>query len=240
MPTASIKISRPCAESWDAMTPAAAGRHCATCQKTVVDFTLKSDAEILAYFQQTGPGNTCGRFRPEQVARPLRPAPPAPRPARWPAWLSGLLVTAATAQGCQPTTHSEPHPLTLSPTAAVAPDSPELLDSAVVEMPDVLERVITGQVYDVASQRPVGRATVQLLSTTLAVTTDAEGRFAISLPEAQPTPHGITLRLTAAGYSPQVVVAAADHLPTHGLAIAHLSYPLPQMMLGEVAELPDK
>ncbi len=240
MPTSSLKISRPCAESWDAMTPATVGRYCAACQKTVVDFTLKSDAEILAYFQQAGPGKTCGRFRLAQVGRPLRPAPPAPRPARWQAWLSGLLVSAATAQGCQPATRSEPHPLTRSPTATVAPDSLVALDSAEVAFPDGTERVISGQVYDVASQRPVSQATVHLLHTALAATTDASGRFAISLPEAQPTPHGITLRLTAAGYSPQVLAAATDHLPTHGLALAHLSYPLPQMVLGDVEELKDK
>jgi hypothetical protein len=30
------------------MTPRGPGCHCAACQKTVVDFTLKTDAEILA------------------------------------------------------------------------------------------------------------------------------------------------------------------------------------------------
>ena len=49
MRAATIIIPQPCAESWAAMTPTAAGRHCAACQTEVVDFTRMSEAEILSY-----------------------------------------------------------------------------------------------------------------------------------------------------------------------------------------------
>jgi hypothetical protein len=86
------------------MTPASEGRHCAACAKTVIDFTQKTDAEILAYFRQVGAGRTCGRFQAGQLERPLRPAKPMVRPPYWQLWLAGLLAAALSAQSCQSTT----------------------------------------------------------------------------------------------------------------------------------------
>ncbi|WP_161599605.1 hypothetical protein [Hymenobacter nivis] len=74
-----VHIPTPCAESWAAMTPRGPGRHCAACQKTVVDFTQKTDGEILAMLKQAT-GRTCGRFYADQLSRPLVPlavGPPA-------------------------------------------------------------------------------------------------------------------------------------------------------------------
>lgn len=97
----SIHIPQPCHESWAAMSPTATGRHCATCQKTVVDFTQKTDVEILAYFRQAGAGHTCGHFQVGQLERPLRSKLPVARPLRWQLWLAGLLLTTLSVQSCQ-------------------------------------------------------------------------------------------------------------------------------------------
>ena len=104
MPSTTLLIPEPCPASWAAMTPAAGGRYCAACAKTVVDFTSKTDAEILAFFRQAGAGHTCGRFQAEQLGRPLRPARPVVRPSHWQLWLAGLLVAALSVQSCHPTT----------------------------------------------------------------------------------------------------------------------------------------
>lgn len=65
-----LNIPQPCNESWHQMTPAARGRHCASCQKTVVDFSNSTDATILAYFKSANQ-SVCGRFKNEQLDRPL-------------------------------------------------------------------------------------------------------------------------------------------------------------------------
>lgn len=65
-----IQVPKPCTQSWEEMTPDNAGRHCASCCKTVIDFTGWQQEEILHYLQQN-PGRTCGRFRKEQLNVPI-------------------------------------------------------------------------------------------------------------------------------------------------------------------------
>ncbi len=64
-----ISIPTPCHENWDAMTPADKGRFCASCQKTVFDFTNSSDREIASVLKNTD--NACGRLRNSQLDREL-------------------------------------------------------------------------------------------------------------------------------------------------------------------------
>ncbi len=77
------------------MSPTAVGRHCAACAHPVVDFTMKTDAEILAYLAGAAGGRTCGRFAAGQLARPLQRAVPVAPAARWRAWLAAAVVVWA-------------------------------------------------------------------------------------------------------------------------------------------------
>lgn len=62
-----IFIPEPCSADWEAMTPHGQGRHCALCEKTVVDFTVMSEAEIKTYFRENAGKKTCGHFYRHQV-----------------------------------------------------------------------------------------------------------------------------------------------------------------------------
>jgi hypothetical protein len=173
-----IRIPEPCPESWAAMTPASGGRHCTACQKTVVDFTLKTDAEILAYFQQAGAAAPCGRFRASQLARPLLPAAPARPAQRWRGWVAaalalwGLRAEAAAPPAPQPLSAQHPRrkPAPARPTRQVA------------------RRLVRGVVRDEYSQQPVAQAHVRLQGGHQVATTDANGYFRLWLP-AQRGPH---------------------------------------------------
>lgn len=66
-----ISIPQPCQEQWDQMTPVEQGRHCAVCQKNVVDFTNESDDSLIDFFKNYN-GSTCGRFTRDQLNRPLQ------------------------------------------------------------------------------------------------------------------------------------------------------------------------
>jgi hypothetical protein len=56
------------------MTPDDKGRFCKSCRKQVVDFSSMSDEQLIALFRKPASGGTCGRFKPDQLDRPLEPS----------------------------------------------------------------------------------------------------------------------------------------------------------------------
>lgn len=84
-----ISIPEPCSASWAEMTPVDKGRFCQQCSKTVIDFTNKSDAEVIRLMRQTTI-SPCGRFSSEQLQRPIYDL--AQEKSRSPLrWIAGLL-----------------------------------------------------------------------------------------------------------------------------------------------------
>ncbi len=69
----SVSIRKPCTEDWNKMTAADQGRNCAVCCKTVVDFTGKTDSEIVNYLRTNSTQRVCGRFKSAQVNVPRSP-----------------------------------------------------------------------------------------------------------------------------------------------------------------------
>ena len=57
-----LKIETPCHEDWTKMSPNKEGRHCGLCDKTVVDFTVKSQEEIANYLTHNSKAQICGRI----------------------------------------------------------------------------------------------------------------------------------------------------------------------------------
>ncbi|CAN5364153.1 hypothetical protein BH09BAC5_BH09BAC5_29600 [soil metagenome] len=75
----SYSIEKPCSEDWEKMTTEQQGRHCQVCCKTVVDFSEKSDNEIVDFLKSNAENKICGRFKTEQLNP--RPTSRASRPA---------------------------------------------------------------------------------------------------------------------------------------------------------------
>jgi hypothetical protein len=95
-----ISIPEPCHENWDAMSPTAQGRFCGSCQKEVVDFSGKTDTEILAFFEKYE--SPCIRIETHRLDKPLVPlyTYPMPRtPYRWyrPLITAALIATLSVA-----------------------------------------------------------------------------------------------------------------------------------------------
>lgn len=74
----SISIDTPCNESWDKMDKVCDGRFCHVCEKTVVDLSDKTDAELVDFFLKKKPG-VCGRLHSYQLNTPIA-IPPKPLP----------------------------------------------------------------------------------------------------------------------------------------------------------------
>jgi hypothetical protein len=89
-PQTYLHIPEPCHEDWNKMSQQEQGRYCQSCCKTVVDFELMTDQQILNYFANAK-GNTCGRFATDQLNRPLIEAA-APKPAGW-KWLMASVTS---------------------------------------------------------------------------------------------------------------------------------------------------
>ena len=68
--TIHLSIDNPCSENWDQMSPEQQGRFCASCNKTVVNFAQMTDQDVLTWLARNQ-GPTCGRFRQDQLQRPL-------------------------------------------------------------------------------------------------------------------------------------------------------------------------
>ena len=64
-----ISIPEPCHEGWQNMIPVEKGRFCASCQKTVLDFTYLSDNEIIKVVTKND--TLCARINVSQLNRNL-------------------------------------------------------------------------------------------------------------------------------------------------------------------------
>jgi len=181
------------------MTPTGLGRHCAACRKTVVDFTQKTDAEILAYLAGTA-GETCGRLRRDQQNRPLLPALAEPsRPAaRWRAWLA--LALAAWGLRASPAAATDRRPASAS--SAVHPRK------KASARPLPAPKLLHGTVRDAATHEPLAGVAVFLKDENRSATTDSAGQFRLRLPAHSPHA-GRALVLHYAGYQSESVPVPA-------------------------------
>lgn len=62
-----ITIPKPCSADWDKMSPCEQGRHCDSCDKTVVDFTRMSSDQMDEFIIQNFDAKICGHFYQKQL-----------------------------------------------------------------------------------------------------------------------------------------------------------------------------
>jgi hypothetical protein len=86
-----LHIPEPCHENWNNMSAAQQGRYCHSCCKTVTDFSMMTDKEILQVLSKAAE-NSCGRFTKDQLQRPLYEEQPThSKPYKF--FLSALIPT---------------------------------------------------------------------------------------------------------------------------------------------------
>jgi hypothetical protein len=65
-----ISIPQPCHQPWEGMTPQDGGRFCGQCSQVLIDFTDKTDEEIIRILKNHRQGSLCVRLgQPERVVR---------------------------------------------------------------------------------------------------------------------------------------------------------------------------
>jgi len=208
MPALLLHIPQPCSESWAATTPTAAGRHCAACQKTVIDFTQLSDAEILEQLARAGTAGTCGQFRGSQLERPLKLLV-APAPARWRTWLAAAVAIWGLREGMGLAANAQVRS-EQRPTAVPAP-TPEQLQ---LKRRDDYEgmapatRTLRGVVLDATTGEVLPGVSVVLHGSTIATASNADGEFTLAIPTDMFSGEAPAIDFRYLGYLAQTKVLA--------------------------------
>jgi len=183
-----ISIPRPCEQSWQEMTPSGNGRHCAMCDKVVVDFSLLSDRQILN-IAQSEDRELCGRFYTDQLDRELS----SPVTLRF----SGLSLAATVALAISLTSsaYGQEDTLQLPQSSLITGmQTGFFVMSPIAKSQDTdlqspeKHTAASGRVIDIATGEGVNLAIVQLTNHGLPVATafsDPEGNFSIALDELQ-------------------------------------------------------
>ncbi|PPK85146.1 putative secreted protein (Por secretion system target) [Neolewinella xylanilytica] len=180
-----ISISEPCHEDWDRMTPLGDNRrHCASCEKAVTDFSWMTDREIHQYLAVAG-NKLCGRFRRDQLDRPVRAHVKPSTGWRAAAAAGGLLLSAGAAAqvpGADVPKDQEPAYTELS----------EIINGD-VEREARMKGTFRGVVTDEEGAPLIG-VTILIKGTTTGTVTDFDGGFELTVKAGQ------VLQLTYIGY----------------------------------------
>jgi hypothetical protein len=187
-----LQIPSNCSEDWNSMTPKGNGRHCSSCQKTVVDFTTMSDSEIYRFFEQYT-GSVCGRLLPHQLERDIS-SPQRTNvlfkyllPATLPVLLLGTVADARLHDSSVPT--------------AVSPVQGRIKNSAV----PAKKPIVKGRVLD-QNGAPVRGASILVKDTHTGTSCNELGVFEL---QVQQLP--VTLVISSVGYvTKEVAVRARD------------------------------
>jgi len=159
---------------WDDMNEVNEGRHCQSCDKIVIDFSAKSDVELLQFFK-TKKKDVCAQVSSDQLNRQLL-SPVVQRNWRWMIPLAAVAVTAVPAQAQKLKPIIQMTPSAADPNKAAINFGNQLLK---------LQTTIGGKVIDSLSGKPLSGVKVRQkdFQNVLAIT-DSTGKFEMSIIKA--------------------------------------------------------
>ena len=214
MSKSSVQIATPCLEQWADMKLSEGGRFCGNCQKAVVDFTAMTDEEMIQAMSQQK-GSACGRFRAEQLNRPLRTysystAPHAQR--RLFGLLTASLLGWHTTQA-QVGAHDIGGDTSSVQTAESQAKDQSSSNTLSAATPIDSSRIITGRVISEQDGANLSGVAISIKGTSAGVNSDATGNFRLVIP-AEYTPELVVLSVSSVGYvSHEVSVKLNKHSP---------------------------
>lgn len=184
-----LNIAEPCHENWHNMTQQQQGRFCGSCQKTVVDFTMMSDQEVLNYFLKAD-HNVCGRFADDQLNKELKVTEKKKRFSWvyvWNILVATFLVAKADAQDASPKKPVEQVKEVHIRLGMVAPTR-----SIPVEL--------KGVIVDESNKLPISGASIRFNGTEFGGMADTSGKFNLKVDKK-----AIELVFSAIGYETQTL-----------------------------------
>ena len=177
----SIKLSipTPCHENWNAMTPNEHGRHCDSCNKTVIDFSLFTDKQLVEFFNKTS-SRICGNFNRFQLERELVYV--EQRSNFLHKLLFGLAITAGFAGSANGYNNYNVNPLSEQ---GLRPTSPK--SNALENEPDIASHhdtthYIKGRLFNTATNTIIPNTELYIYGSKKVYKTDSLGNFMIQIP----------------------------------------------------------
>ena len=163
-----VNIPEPCHEDWNKMTPKDQGRHCAACNKTVVDFTKQTDEQIINALENSG--NLCGRFKNQQLDREIVLARKDKN--NYLSWAASGLF-AFLAFGNQDI-HAQEKPKTSQTDSIIISQIKGKIAASILQ-----EKIFSGTVITEEDGLPLPGASVIIKGTSRGIQTDFDGNFTI-------------------------------------------------------------
>ena len=192
-----ISIPKPCIEDWDKMTQTEKGKHCASCNKVVIDFSKMKDAEIIAVLVQNKGKKICGNFYYSQIEKPIYVGI-VKNHYKWPA-IAAMLV-AGMFQLIPANTFAQIETNTATYNSSISiKSSGETLEEKNTEPSKDSLITYSIKISDKASKKIIIGVTVAIESIG-SYTTDKNGMVSFSIEENK-IPAQINIELSARGYS---------------------------------------
>lgn len=180
--TMNYSIPKPCHENWNTMTPESKGRHCAVCQKCVIDFSKLSDIAVRKELKANAGKEVCGRFGSHQLERinALENSSSNTTLLKRTAAVAATVALLSTA-GYSQTEHPKPPTqieIVKGEVLGRIAQHPFIGEDAIQSTPKKV--VLSGRVIDGAND-PISNATVLVKGTDLKVLTDEDGYYELVL-----------------------------------------------------------
>jgi hypothetical protein len=203
--TIKLSIPQPCAQNWDEMSITDKGRFCDSCNKTVTDFTHYSDQQLADFFKRSKE-HTCGKFRNDQLEKPLYSLQSSQSRS-----LPQLLISAALTIGAGNHVYANDKQADQTEIHAVLNEKKEGEKNNSIAGGDSA-RFVSGKIIDLTTRLEVAGATVIVEGGRMAVTTDVNGVFKLVIPD-HVTADTIQLTVMYTHYFNQTVKCATRDLP---------------------------
>ncbi len=206
-----LNIHQPCSKKWENMTPTNSNRYCSQCAKKVIDFTMKSDQEILRMVEQNK-GSVCGRLNVTQLNRPLAIHEQKKSNTWLSSLFSGLLFLGSSDYSNAQTYPSENQSVTHR--ASYEKDSEKSVGKTNIQTttPPTDSLFIEGIIRD-ENNAKIPFAEIRIKNTNFGVVTDTLGYYKLIIPKSV-TSDRIDLIISAVQYQEEPFTIYKSLLPT--------------------------
>lgn len=178
-----LDIEKPCNQDWSSMTKTKNGKFCSNCSKTVIDFTLLTDNEIIQIIDKKS-DELCGRLSKQQLNRLIETKKQTNNSKLFKT-LTGLVLFGTTLNSFAKTNWFSKQSPKIEIVSRLDKKSnlPHQDKQNKESVTDSLNNVFQGKIIDSDSKLPLPGAIVLIKNSKTSTTTDFDGNFKLTIPD---------------------------------------------------------